>query len=70
MPNKEAIHELIDQLTREVHAFVKASEGLFPDRWVPAAYIKTELDLNLVAVPLANKPREEGLVLRMPRANP
>jgi hypothetical protein len=54
MEKKERVRELIEKLALEVFDFIKASEDLYPERWVPAADIKRKLGLSLVAVPVAN----------------
>lgn len=57
MEKKAKVHELVNQLALEVLDFIKGSENLYSDRWVPAADIKRKLDLNFVAVPIANNPQ-------------
>jgi hypothetical protein len=57
---KERIHRHIEAAADELLQFITSSEAAYPDRWVPAAHIKTKLELNFVAVPRANKvPRGE-----------
>jgi len=51
----------LDEAAYEVLAYIKDSELLFEDRWVPAADIKSKLELNFVAVPkLATQYGEKG----------
>lgn len=57
MDRKEKVHKLVEQLAFELLDFIKSSESLNHDRWVPAADIKRKLELNLVAVPVANDPQ-------------
>jgi hypothetical protein len=58
MNHREAIHSLLKLTAFELLAFIKKSENKYPDRWVPAATIKNDLDLNFVAVP--RKSRQYG----------
>jgi len=39
----------------EVHAFIKSSESGFNESWVPAIYIKDQLNLKKSAYPQGNK---------------
>lgn len=39
----------------EVRSFIKESESGFPEGWVPAAYIKDQLDLKKSSYPQNNK---------------
>ena len=55
MTRKDRVHELIHGIANEVQNQIKESEQQYPDRWVPAAEIKNQLELNFLAVPLANK---------------
>lgn len=53
MTQKDTIHKLLNDAALELLAFIKDSESKFKaqERWVPAAEIKDNLDLNFVAVP-------------------
>ena len=54
MPERKArIHKLLQECTNELYAYIKESEST-PDRWVPAAKIKNDLELNFPSVPIAN----------------
>lgn len=57
MTRKDAIHKLLDDAAMELLGFIKDYESKFKDRdrWVPAAEIKDNLDLNFVAVPRNGK---------------
>ena len=55
MDRKTAIHSLLKVTAFELLEFIKDSESAFEDRWVPAADIKNELELNFVAVPTAGE---------------
>ena len=55
MDRKEIIHNLIEVIAYEILQFIKSQEAAYDDRWVPAADIKSSLDLNFVAVPISNK---------------
>ena len=55
MDHKQAIHSLLNVIVFELLQFIKQSEGSFDERWVPSTYIKTELELNFVSVPVENK---------------
>lgn len=48
---KDKLHELLRQCCDELLHYVREREPLHPDRWVPAAEVKTGLALNFVAVP-------------------
>ena len=51
MDHKRKIHEHLKACSLEILDFIKTSESEFPEGWVPIAYVKNSLDLNLVAVP-------------------
>lgn len=57
MNRKNAIHKLLNDTATELLEFIKDSESEFRDQdyWVPAAKIKNDLALNLVAVPKSGK---------------
>ena len=42
-------------MSEEVLVFIKESESGFTERWVPATYIKDQLDLKMSAYPQGNK---------------
>ena len=53
MNSKVKIHQLLRECCDVLLAYVKEREPLHSDRWVPAAELKDNLDLNFVAVPRA-----------------
>jgi hypothetical protein len=55
MNYKIRIHELIDEISKEVYKFIKESENDFDEGWVPATHIRDELDLNLYSYPQENE---------------
>lgn len=55
MNHKAKISELFDAMATEVFSFIKESESGFPERWVPAAYIKDQLDLKKSSYPQSNQ---------------
>ena len=57
MHRKDNIHKYLNDAAMELLEFIKESESEFRelDRWVPAAKIKSDLELNLVAVPKSGK---------------
>lgn len=54
MSHKQNVAKLFHELASEVHSFIAASESGFPERWVPATYIKDQLGLAKNAYPLGN----------------
>jgi len=54
MNNKEKVHKLINEISKEILNFIQKEESSFEKRWVPATHIKKTLDLNFVAVPQEN----------------
>lgn len=59
MDRKAAIHSLLGVIAFEVLEFIKQAEPSFTDRWVPATYIKDELELNLLCYPKSGKTQQE-----------
>jgi len=55
MSHKTKIHELFSLISNEVLAFIKESESSFSEGWVPATYIKDQLELKLPSYPQSNK---------------
>jgi len=55
MNRKDRVHNHINAITDEILDYIKENESIYPERWVPSSKIKDELELNFVAVPLANK---------------
>lgn len=55
MAHKSKVHELFKEMAIEVYAFIKSSESGFNEGWVPATYIKDQLELNKSAYPQGNK---------------
>ena len=51
---KNRIKRHLHSIAKEVLAYIKEKEALFPDRWVPSSEIKKDLGLNYVAVPQEN----------------
>lgn len=57
MHRKDNIHKYLNDAAMELLEFIKESEPEFreQDYWVPAAKIKSDLELNFVAVPRSGK---------------
>ena len=55
MNHKEKVAELFDAMAGEVWAFIRESESGFPEGWVPAAYVKDQLDLKKSSYPQSNQ---------------
>ena len=55
MSNKSKVDELFNAMSDEVCNFIKSSESGFSECWVPATYIKDQLDLKKSAYPQGNK---------------
>lgn len=55
MDHKSKIHELFGEMADEVCDFIKSSEAGFGEGWVPAIYIKDQLELKKSAYPQGNK---------------
>jgi len=55
MSHKQKVHEFFSLMSNEVLAFIKESESGFPEGWVPATYIKDQLELKLSSYPQSNK---------------
>ena len=55
MAYKSKVHELFSNMSDEVCEFIRSSESGFSEGWVPATYIKNQLDLNKSAYPQGNK---------------
>jgi len=55
MSSKDQIHNLLKEMSMEVLNYIRSQETSGKDRWVPAANIKSSLELNFVAVPKSNK---------------
>lgn len=51
MTHKEKIHGLFDAMALELAAFIKESESAFPGGWVPATYLKDQLELKSQGTP-------------------
>jgi len=52
---REKIHNLIEEISNEVFLFIREHECSSDDGWVPTAQIKSDLDLNFVAIPRGNQ---------------
>jgi hypothetical protein len=59
MDHKTEMHKHIQACADVLLNYIQAVEPLHTEGWVPAAEIKTALDINFVAVPKANVPRGE-----------
>jgi hypothetical protein len=59
MTHKARLHELFDAMAKELLSFIKESENEFPDGWVPATFIKDQLELKKSAYPPGNKIDQE-----------
>ena len=46
MDRRKRIHELLNEASTEMLAFIRESECGFDERWVPAVFIRNQLDLN------------------------
>ncbi len=55
MSRKDKIQELFGLMSDEVCAFIRESESGFTGGWVPAAYIKGQLELKKSSYPQGNK---------------
>ena len=55
MSHKSKVHELFGLMSDEVFFFIKESESGFSEGWVPATYIKDQLELNKSSYPQGNK---------------
>jgi len=55
MSHKEKIHVLFDDMANEMAAFIKESQSGFSEGWVPATYIKEQLQLKKSSYPQGNK---------------
>ena len=54
MSSKQKVHQLFDEMSGEVHDFIKSSESGFSEGWVPATFIKDQLELTKSAYPQGN----------------
>ena len=54
MAYKSKVHKLFNEMSNEVCAFIKSSESDFSEGWVPATYIKDQLELKKSAYPQGN----------------
>lgn len=55
MGHKAKVSELFDGIAEEVFGFIRESESGFSEGWVPATYIKEQLDLKKSSYPKNNK---------------
>ncbi len=55
MTHKSKIHELFSEMSNEICDFIKESESDFGESWVPATFIKDQLELKKSAYPQENK---------------
>lgn len=55
MSHKDKVAEFFDAMAAEVCSFIKESESVFSEGWVPAAYIKEQLDLKKFSYPQSNE---------------
>lgn len=54
MSSKQTVHLLFDEMSDEVHNFIKSSDSDFSEGWVPATFIKDQLELTKSAYPQGN----------------
>ena len=54
MSHKSNIQDLFDKMSNEVCDFIKSSESGFSEGWVPATYIKDQLELKKSSYPQEN----------------
>lgn len=54
MSHKANIAELFNAIAGEVCSFIKESEAGFAEGWVPAAYVKDQLELKKSSYPKSN----------------
>ena len=54
MGHKAKVHELFILMANEVLSFIEESESGFTEGWVPATYIKSQLDLTMYSYPQGN----------------
>lgn len=54
MSSKQKVQGLFDEISDEVHDFIRSSESGFSDGWVPATFIKDQLGLLKSAYPQGN----------------
>lgn len=54
MVHKQNISNLLEDMANEVYSFINKSESGFSEGWIPAAYIKEQLDLKKSSYPQAN----------------
>ena len=59
MTHKARLHELFNAMAKELFLFIRESENAFPDGWVPATFIKDQLELKKSAYPQGNKIDQE-----------
>ena len=57
MDRKQRIRGLLDEMADELLGYIKEKQGRCEGGWVPAAEIKNDLGLNLVAAPVRNELR-------------
>ena len=55
MSHKSNVQDLFDKMSKEVCDFIKSSESGFIEGWVPATYIKEQLELKKSAYPQENE---------------
>lgn len=55
MAYKQKLHQLFDDMSVEVYKFINSSESSFTEGWVPATFIKEQLDLKNSSYPPGNK---------------
>ncbi|EKF9663416.1 hypothetical protein O1C66_003711 [Vibrio cholerae] len=54
MKEKNKIDQLFNEMAEQVLSFIAKSESGFSEGWVPAAYIKQQLNLTKNAYPQGN----------------
>jgi hypothetical protein len=55
MNQKNTIHKLLKECTKEVLNYISQRESQYPDGWVPATDINDGLEINFSAVPQNSK---------------
>ena len=51
MNHKQRMHALLKECCDVLHAYIASTEADYPERWVPAAQLKQDLELNFDAYP-------------------
>ncbi len=54
MSSKQEVHQLFDEMSDEAHNLIKSSGSGYGEGWVPATFIKGQLELTKSAYPQGN----------------